>query len=323
MSIKGVSSKDIDTTIIEGIKNFKSLAQIGREIGLSRQAVSKRVEKLRENGFVQKIGQSSYKLLGDELVNVGGITPSTIRSKKKASILKGSCRPHAFSFTLDIPDRFKEKFKNNREAFLVKRKVKTYPLGNKYWKGWGFTFKGQIIHLNNYSITCMWRKDDFINTDSAYEGKRFALFRLYDLLEALEIWFGFSLKDKGEWLLRTDAQHFAQLESEMAYDYVKKGKKFQVRNKVTGKVWGIVDISIKGKPELEFIDKGDSDFHHDAWEDNINDWKDSGCKTTSERIDEAKLEVLNFMKEALGQSVPKKPDPSIKRLSDYGGDMFG
>ena len=317
--------KSIDNYILESIKKYKSLSQIGRELGYSRQYISIRVKELRKNGFIIKVGGGQFRFAdGKDECQVGN-TPLIITKQKKSRLDK-SCRPHNFRFTIDIPEKFLDKWIKNRKAIFEKyvkgKRVKANSWNTGHWVGFGFLFKGQRIHFNNKSITCMWLEDDFINTDTAMEGKRFALFRFFDLVDSLEVVIGFTLRNKGELLFRCNAEHFAKMKSPVAYHFEDRSEKLQVRSNVTGKVWSLVDISIKGKPEFEMVEGGEASFDYEGFEDVMNDLRDNRFKPISEQIKDAKLEMLNFTKELLGMKVDKKPDDSIKQLSDYDGDMF-
>ena len=242
MSLEGLN---FDFTVYSQIKRGLSPKQIADKYKMSKQRIDYYIQRLKRNGYIEKIGRGVWKTLKNyEKVsqNEPKDTPSFSQNLVKMSLDKlppDTVRGHAFTFVLRLPD-----IKNwdKREEYLLRRNVPFKKVG---FGGLvqSFVFKGFRIWLGAKSVTVYFPKWKHYFSDKAVDGQNFAIYDFRELVKSLESFLSCSFKINRDYKFKVSKQHYALIKNSLAIQYNRDGQKLQVRND-DGELWFLIDDSL-------------------------------------------------------------------------------
>lgn len=233
-SKKGGSAKtnfDFYFTLLQKIKAGKRPAQISKEFNLSKQNIYYYTRILRDLGFIKKKGYGVWEVLQSKREHLEhGLA---WRDKK--------IRGHAVIWKVKPTKKFDWK------SILEKKNIH-YNLVRGYTPR--LFIKNRKVWLGKESITIYETKSFY--GKNAIESRKYAVYELKTILEALEKKLGISL---GRYVFKPSREHFGMIKNSLAQQCNKNGEKIIVRDNLDGE-WLWIDDSDGMMGELETGGKG-------------------------------------------------------------------
>jgi hypothetical protein len=195
--------------IINAINQGKSMARFCKEKDLKKQNLNYYLRKLKDKGMIKRIGY--------------GVWETTERSKNLTKVTR-EVRGHGFLWKIKLP---KIKHWEKRIEKLSKAEI-PYKLVGAQHKTPRIIFRGRKIWLGDKYLI-IYEPESFIG-HTALESKKLAVFRLKQLLEALENKFKISLKFNGNYKFSVRRQHYALMKNLIAIQCNKEGKKIYIHH---------------------------------------------------------------------------------------------
>lgn len=236
--IKEGDINNVVLCIVSLIKSGKNQAEVSSELNLSKRQIQRYYKVLRVARHIERKGYGVWEVKKEgDIIHPDHSIPPQIRS-------------HGFGFYLKIP-----KFRNwsNRATYLKEKGIlfKSLKLGSTPYQK--FIFKNFHISLFNEGIKFISIKNkDSFYSNSATLGNEKALFKIKEVIKALESMFKVGLEINKQYHVKITRQHHALIKNELANQYNNEGKKLNVFNEQG--LWLLIDKSLN-LDELETVHK--------------------------------------------------------------------
>jgi DNA-binding transcriptional ArsR family regulator len=222
--------KDFYFTIFHLLNKGINPTKISEELGISKQKVNYYLSSLKKERYIKKVGYGTWEILREyKPKQVKIVTSNTLPKTSKNSV-----RGHGFIWIVKIPKQLgnlKERAKRLEHKSLSRGQLRIYIKNRKVWIG----NKTIVIYENN----------NFYG-HNAIESKKYAVFGLIQLLEALENKLQINLKP---YCFKPKREHYGLIKNELAIQCNDKKEKIYIRDDLEGE-WLWIDNSL-GLGELE------------------------------------------------------------------------
>ena len=261
---KGIGSarskgKNLYLTIFNAIKEGKSIKQINKDLGFSKQRLYHYLKSMQAEYLIKKVGYGTWEEVKES-------ARQEVKESARIGISKVRC--HSFLFTIDIPASITNW--KDRRAILTKQGISFMEMGNIIGGAEGLFFKGKKVILTSKSILVYEPASYFAETSS--EGKSYAIAGLRKFTEQLCTYLGMNLPS---FKFRISRQHYALLKNELAKQYNDKGEKLHIKDE--NGYWAVIDKSL-GEDEFEAIHPKTSELDCTILQDFFNDLKENPTK---------------------------------------------
>lgn len=211
--------KNLNLTILNLLKQGKSPSNISKELSISMPNLAYYLRKLKENGFIKKIGYGTWE--------VKNLALTTLPKKNKV-------RGHAFIWKVRIPKEIRgliqERLTNI--GFTQAGKTKRIIINNKkLWIG-----KENIIVYEHKSFY----------GDNSIESRKYAVIELIEALEGLERALQVKLRP---YVFQPKREHYGLIKNELARQCNRNKEKIIIRDNLEGEWLWIDDSDSLGELE--------------------------------------------------------------------------
>jgi hypothetical protein len=236
-------------SIYSNIQQGKNLTQISKDFGLSKQAINHYTRTLKQQGFIEKIGFGSWRVLKPFSKVYSVVIGQTSKVYESDSI-----RGHAFMFKLQLPANFRHWDK--RASFLKENNIEfiPYKVGG-IERGQALKLRGFTIYLTSKHIIFQTKESFF--AENTKEAKNYALFEFLEGVKALENLLKANFSFGSKYKFKVSRQHYALIKNSLAEQYNRENKKlFCYADKG---LWLVIDNSLQLN-ELEGVHKETADL---------------------------------------------------------------
>ena len=280
---KSTRTQKLYFTILQYLKDGKNLVQVCSKLGIKKQKLNYYIAKLKQGGFIKKIGYGTWEILKDLDTKQVQITPlvTTPQQGKSCTCFEpGKTRGHAFMFVLKIPEL--EKW-GKRRLFLDKFGLDYTPLKN-IGGGESLVLRSKKVHLKSRSII-IYDKASYVS-DLARDSKSLAVYEFLSLVNHLENLLKVSFKVQGKYKFKVSREHYSLIKNCLARQYNNEGKKLFVSN--DSGLWMLIDNSYN-LHELETVKTDEAVPDSEGVRAYFNSHKETNFKVTPEFV----LDTMN------------------------------
>lgn len=232
--------KNFYFSVLERIKLGKNLAQIARDLDISKQRLNYYVATLKRHGCIKKIGYGCWQFIKyldlkevKKTAVIGQTDSGTFQTLKP-----GKVRGHGFLMNL----RLRENLRNweRREEIFKQLGItyKPYYVGGIV-RGQTIVFRKRKVHLTRKSIVVNF-EESFIN-DDARKVRKDLVYDYLRFVKALEATLRADFKINGQYFFKVSRQHYALIKNALAKQYDKENKRLEVYNHRG--LWFVIDNS--------------------------------------------------------------------------------
>jgi DNA-binding Lrp family transcriptional regulator len=229
--VKEVKKTSLLDLIFSQIKMGRRPSEISKDLSISKQQLQYYLTKLKKDGSIKKVGYGVWQTSKNRVAN--------------------SCRGHGFMWHIKLPQEIKV-----WEQILIKKKIKFKKINADHT--FQINFKDRRVWLSKKSIVLYDIKSYF--GQNAVESKKYAMFELKLILDALESKLGTPLKTKQGFQVKTTRQHYALVKNALAIQCNKNNERLNVYNE--NGLWFIIDNSFN-------LDEAETIHPKSALPDNI------------------------------------------------------
>ena len=243
---------DSHLSLLQRLHAGQRPAQIAHELGIPKETLQYHLNRLKTNGLVRKVGYGCWEVTAsaeevrkqdsERSAKTTQVTLDKTPKKCEYSGCSDRVRGHAFVFVLKVPPALLNWTNSRREAYLDRLGINFSSLrilggGERLW------LEGRKVWLTNNSVI-IYEKSSFF-ADTAKDARKHALITFIGLVKKLErlLHADFTFRAGREYRFKVSRQHYALVRNALAEQYDREGKRLQVREAETGKLWFVIDNS--------------------------------------------------------------------------------
>ena len=223
--VKKKLKKDFELDLISLIKAGKRPSQIAKDLKITLPNLSYYLSSLKREGIIRKIGYGVWE--------VKEVKTNSKDTTTHEHILK-EIRGHAYIWKVKVPKEIKG---YNLESKLRSRGLKYKLVGIK--KTPSITILNKKVWLGNNNLV-IYDSNSYLG-QSAIESRKYAVFRLLSILEALQKELDVSFKTTNGYIFKPSREHYSLIKNELAHQYNMKKERLVVR--YHSETWFIIDNS--------------------------------------------------------------------------------
>ena len=205
------------------LSSGKSPAIISKELNISKQNLNYYLRKLKEQGYIKKIGYGVWEIVKSDL--------SLIKNKVK------EIRGHAFIWVVKVPQEIKD-----WKSILDKYKLEYKLIGKEKYPR--IYLKGLKVWLCKKNIV-VWENKSFYAINSI-NARKYAVIKLIEVLELLQKQLRVKIKP---YIFKPKREHYGMIKNELARQYNRQNKKLIIHDDLEGNWLWIDDSDSLGELE--------------------------------------------------------------------------
>jgi hypothetical protein len=238
-------------SIIQGIKQGKTLKEISQELSKTKQALNRYTATLKRKGYIEKIGYGTWKFIKDLEVKEVNKT-AVIGQNSGGGLVSNNIRGHGFLFRLDLPNNFRNWEKREKILENLKIKYEPYFVGGVK-RGQRITAQKTKVALTDKSILINFPESYIAETPTL--ARKDAVARFLRVVRSLERLMRADFSQFGKYKFKVSRQHYALIKNSLARQYLDdqyNTKKLQIYS--SRGLWLLIDNSYNLE-ELEAVHK--------------------------------------------------------------------
>ena len=224
--------------IVNYIKDNNKLPSVN----LPKSTFQHRLNKLKLEGIITKIGYSTWVADSDKLDQL--YFKKEVRKQHSGY---RNIRGHGFHYKIDLPNIPNWR---KRKEYLDKKNI-LYTESKANWKGYKIVIKGYKCWLLNNSIIIYTPKNKSFYNYSAKESLQMAFIELFSVIKSIEYRLRVDLTFNNKYRITVCKQHFAKVKDALANHFNNNNLKLNCFDD-RGELWLLVDKSLNFD-ELEMV----------------------------------------------------------------------
>lgn len=193
--------------ILQHLESGKSPSQFSKEKNISKQKLNYYIRQLKDKDLIKKIGYGVWEVK---------------RSKNSTKVTLKEVRGHAFLWRIKIP----EITNWDKREKILERKGMDYKMIGVTKSTPRIMFRKRKIWLSDKALI-IYEPESFFG-ETSVESRKLAVYKLLEILTALEEKLGVSFKIKGRYKFKVSRQHYSLIKNALAIQCNEEGEKINV-----------------------------------------------------------------------------------------------